>query len=184
MFDIGLNKHLPSWCSIQVGPSAVLGTHPFITRRRMRDLPSQLLQPNQLNQPYTSGICTFVVLARKRGGFLCFFLVSFPLFFIWKIFAFLALIYLLVYLFIFRGVRFSNVKTKLKPNCSLRQWWACALASLSQLKAQLDYADRKFLKYEEFSLSYMRVYAQVIFCQEEGKFPSTQYSWGSQAKPL
>lgn len=57
VFDIGLNKHLPFWCSIQVEPKAVLETYPFITVRRMWDLPSESFQLDQLG---------FVVLGRKK----------------------------------------------------------------------------------------------------------------------
>lgn len=59
-FDIGLNKHLPFWCSIQVEPQAVLETYPFITVRGMQDLPSESFQLYQLQ---------FVVLERKMGIF-------------------------------------------------------------------------------------------------------------------
>lgn len=48
VFDIDLNKHLPSWCSIQVEPKAVLETYPFIIVRGMWDLPSESFQLDQL----------------------------------------------------------------------------------------------------------------------------------------
>jgi len=41
VFDIGLHKQLPLWCSIQVEPKAVLETYPLITVRRMWDHPSE-----------------------------------------------------------------------------------------------------------------------------------------------
>lgn len=61
MFDIGLNKHLPFWHSIQVELKAAFGTYPFITVRRMWDLPSESFQLDQLR---------FVVLGGKNGIFL------------------------------------------------------------------------------------------------------------------
>lgn len=60
LLDIGLNKHLPFWCSIQVEPKAVLESYPFITERGMWDLPSE---PFQLDQLW------FVALGRKTGIF-------------------------------------------------------------------------------------------------------------------
>lgn len=60
LLDIGLNKHLPFWCSIQVEPKAVLETYPFITERGMWDLPSESFQLDQLRS---------VALGRKNGHF-------------------------------------------------------------------------------------------------------------------
>lgn len=60
VFDIDLNKHLPSWCSIQVEPKAVLETYPFIIVRGMWDLPSESFQLDQL---------WFAVLGIKKAFF-------------------------------------------------------------------------------------------------------------------